>query len=95
MNAFRKSLTGNWPNATFLGFFEGAGQLVDKAVASLSAVPEAFSLPLSSFRVQLLRLGSYFKLGGSPLSKQLQAIDAHRDGQYTGLCFGVRMYTYH
>ena len=95
MNAFRKSLTGNWPNATFLGFFEGADQLVDKTVSGLPSVPEVFVAPRTSFKEQLEKLGGFFKLGGSPLSRQLQAIDAHRDGQYTGLCYGVRMYTYH
>ncbi|RYY90565.1 MAG: hypothetical protein EOO15_02150 [Chitinophagaceae bacterium] len=95
MTAFKKSQTGDWPNATFLGFFEGANLLVDKAMDSLAPAPDVFTTAVASFKSTLARVGDFFKLGASPLSKQLQEVDAHRDGQYTGLALGVRMYTYH
>ncbi|TCZ74538.1 DUF6261 family protein [Flaviaesturariibacter aridisoli] len=95
MNAFRKSRTGTWPNATFLGFFEGANVLVEKCMNGLTNTPDAFAEPYAAFRERLVRLGGYFKLGASSLSGQLQRVDAHRDGQYNGLRAGLRMYTYH
>ncbi|RYZ22670.1 MAG: hypothetical protein EOO16_08155 [Chitinophagaceae bacterium] len=93
---FRKSYIAAWPNATVLGFFEGATILVQQGTASVNPIPTPFAEAQAAYDARVVELGDLFKTnGGSPLTGQIRAVDGRRDALYTGMSLLVRAHTYH
>ncbi|TCJ17584.1 hypothetical protein EPD60_05160 [Flaviaesturariibacter flavus] len=93
---FRKSYIAVWPNATVLGFFEGAAILVQQGTGTVNPVPPPFAAAQAAYEARVDELGALFKSNGaSPLTGQLRSVDGRRDGLYTGMSLLVRAYAYH